>query len=366
MKFSFDKQAAIEEIAVAMQTVEARATIANFGLFEVTVSATDSNVTVYSSNLDTGIKCKFGCQADEDVKFSISAERLYGWLRSAPGDTVDASLGKVLILKADGATARIPVSDAALPPWPHSSANYFRLDSELFKKALRRTVFVVPTKETHIASGVLVEGLGERRIAIVATDIGRMSVHYADIVDGDFPVNQKLLMDRKACQVVLSMLGNSTSEHTTVYYDNHYLNFGFGSRMIFSRGITGEYRKWQPALPNLPGNCVVSKEALQASANCVLSLSEDMGRPVVLTFEGTQLTLEAVGDCEAVDVIPVTANQEAKIKVQGGWLLEAVGRIETDMVCINYGGDRSPLEITESDNKEWRFVTAPMSMGRRL
>ena len=83
----------------------------------------------------------------------------------------------------------------------------------------------------------------------------------------------------------------------------------------------------------------------------------------MLNLSPVDLRLDAVGEADAEDTIQAACTREGKVKVNGKWLAEAVSRVETETVNLEFGSDREPIEIFEGIDKQWRFMLAPMSIG---
>lgn len=178
MKFKINRDHFANGLAQVLNVVGSKATMPI--LNNVLIEAEKDQVSLSTTNLDLGIRCRIKADVKETGATTLPVRRLASIVREMPNAEVafDASPNHQVKLSSGGSTFRIMgIAKEDFPPLPEfGDEKAFTLDQAELSAMLRKVEYAQSTDETrYILNGVYFN-FREGKLSLVATDGRRLAV----------------------------------------------------------------------------------------------------------------------------------------------------------------------------------------------
>lgn len=370
MYFEIAKKDLLTPLKMITSVVEQRQTLPI--LANTLVIVKNNSLSLTATDAEVEISCNLPLTngdliADNYGETTIHARKFFDICKSLPDVSIQVTVeDNQAILNAGKSKFKLQTLSAdEFPSSPSlKDAKEFLIAPQDLKHLIYKTSFCIATNDVrYYLTGLLLE-IANKKISFVATDGHRMAVAQIDLDDDDLV--HKVIIPRKAVVELSKLLKDGESDVKILMDDNH-ISFELNDNVVMtSKLIDGNFPEWQNVLPSNNDKIVIADTKLLKDALSRASiLSNEKFKGIRLNLSENLITLSAKNTYqeEAEEVVEVEySGEELEIGFNGGYLLDALNVISTNMTQLAFGDNNSSCLITEEDNDDCKFIVMPMRL----
>ena len=298
--------------------------------------------------------------------------------RGLPAHPVTFTLDGAKVVVTCGTTRStlltMPVEDyPSLPVMPPAAG---RVGGDVFASAVAQVAVAVSKDDTlPMLTGVRMEIDGDT-ITLAATDRYRLAVRELKwtpaqpdlqavaVIPGRTLANIAKALGGTGAEVEIALSSGGTGEGM--------IGFTSAGRRITTRLLDPDFPKYRSFLPTeFSARADVATSAFVKAVKAVKRVA-GRGNPIILTFRGGEVVLEAGSDdAQAVEVLPVEfdGDGEFTIAFNHKYLLDGLTAIGSDVVRLQFTEPAKPAIITpgkpagEGEACDYRYLVMPVRLS---
>ena len=348
MKFIFNRDAMIREIAIAQEIISNKAT----GTILSNVKLTAENNTLYIKATDIKINFEtfIPVQVEEEGSTTVYCEKFFGILNTYPegeiefnqsvNENEDQSISVVLKPLTIKASHQIKsMSQEKFPDFASADdVPYFDVPSKDFKAMIKQTSFAVSEDETrYFMNGVYVEKKGDN-LNLVATDGRRLSFISKPLLAGisDFP---SAIVHPKILNIISKHLPEEGNISIAVV--DKMIFFKFGNYKFGSALLDGQFPNYERVIPTAQEHSFqVDKNELITALKSVATMVDKKAGKIYFNIQSGVLAVSS------------------QIKDMGSGNFEIPCQYDGDTytIALNYRYIDEPLRVIESPRINFEFT----------
>ena len=347
MKFTFDRDAMIGEIAIAQEIISTK----NSGsiLSNVFLSAADNALTIKATDVKVAFQTVVPVQVLAEGSTTVYCDKFMGILASLPPGEVefdqaegDGSQALSVIIRPVGKKIKFEMrtmSDEKFPEVAVSEdAPYFEVGAKDLKEMIAQTVFAVSVDETrYFMNGVYFEKKGDL-LNMVATDGRRMGFSSRELLAGvpDFP---PAIIHPKVLGIVLKHCPDEGSISMAIV--DKMVFFKFGNYRFGAALIEGQFPAYERVIPASQAHSfTVAKDDLVAAMKRVALMVDKKAGRIYFNMENGLLRITSRQSELG------SADEEIASDYSG----------EPMSIAMNYRYIEEPLRVLGSDRIAFEFT----------
>ncbi len=258
MKFKINRDHFSNGLAQVLNVVGSKATMPI--LSNVLIEADKDHITLTTTNLDLGIRCKIKAEVKESGAVTLPVKRLATIVRELPNIDVafDASPNHQVKLASGGSNFRIMgIGKEEFPPLPEfGDEKSYTLEQAELTKMLRSVAYAQSTDETrYILNGVYFN-FNDGKLSLVATDGRRLALMAREL---EVPAESAgaIILPAKTVAELLRMLDKG--EKLKISFNDRRAAFQINtdkdssglidSIYLYSKVVEGNYPNYQQVIP---------------------------------------------------------------------------------------------------------------------
>ena len=303
MKFKINRDHFANGLAQVLNVVGSKATMPI--LSNVLIEAEKDQISLTTTNLDLGIRCRIKAEVKETGAVTLPVKRLAGIVRELPNldVTFDASPNHQVKLTSGGSTFRIMgIGKEEFPPLPEfGEEKAYSLDQAELLTMLKSVAYAQSTDETrYILNGVYFN-FRDGKLSLVATDGRRLALTSKEM---DVPANSagaiilpaktvgelQRLLD-KGAQVKINFNDRraafqiATDKDSSGLIDHVYL---------YSKVVEGNYPNYQQVIPKETHQRIkLERELFQQCVHRAALVCSDKANSVKIKLSSNLLEITA-------------------------------------------------------------------------
>jgi DNA polymerase-3 subunit beta len=371
MKFQTTKNDFLNAVLTANKAIGLRAS--SFILGGVMLDLQESLI-VYSTDLETSIKCEAKVKVLEKGKTVVPSKILINILKSLEESKVELELDKetnrVKITCGEALFSLNTMSIEEYPDFPEiKRENPLKIELKKFKNLLSKVQKAASLDESRgVLTGVLMEMEGGL-MSMAATDSYRLALIKEKLSAGS--QNIKVVIPTKVLDSIIK------SEHdkgdVEIYLEENQISFCLavekeGENIIVSRLLSGKFPEYKQLIPkSLKHNIVVDKEKMLEVVKRISSISQD-NIPIKLTFDKGKATVsmdikEVGSSSEDFDVS--YGEERIEIAFNPEFLLDGINIMDDRSIILSIEEPLKPIIITSEKNKELIYLLMPVRVSQQ-
>ena len=367
MRFTFDKDALLREIAIAQEVISTKNAISV--LSNVLLEARDDgSLLVKATDVKTAFETAIPVDVAEEGSTTVFCDKLSGILASLPSGNVSFSQeGGTVSIRPAAKRATFQLKCIASDKFPEftsdSGVEYFDIPARELKKMIGETVFSVSNDELrYFMNGVFMEG-DEGQLRMVATD-GRRLAFIASDVESALPDFKGAIMPTK----ILNIIAKRTPDEGAVSVGLSEKNvfFRFADYRFSSLLIDGQFPSYRRVIPERQSSAfkVDRKDMLEALKRVAI-LAEQKSKRVYLSISDGTLAVSSqeteIG--VASEEIPCEyEGEDFTIALNYLYLDEPVKAMSSDKVKIEFTEPMRAVTLRPEPDENFFHVIMPMQM----
>ena len=371
MKFIFDRDAMIKEVAIAQEIISTK----NAGsiLSNILISAYDNTLTLKANDIKTTFETHFPAEVIEEGSTTVYCDKFMGILNSLPEGEIEfnqiASENEdyaiTVIIKPTTKKIKFQMKSISMEKFPDfetaDNVPYFEIPSKDLKDMIKQTIFAVSDDEArYFLQGIYFEKNGEN-LNLVATDGRRLSFASKNILNGiiDFPsaiVHPKILT---------AILKHAPEEgNLMVAIVDKMIFFKFGNYSFGSPLIEGQFPNYQRVIPQQQSyNFQVQKDDLSSALKRVaLMVDKKAGRIYFNISSGVLKITSSQSDMGSADEeIPCQYDgEDFVIAVNYKYVDEPLRSITADRITFEFTEDMKAVTMRPEPASDYFHIIMPM------
>ncbi len=353
MRFRVERDELADAVVWTARTLPTRPTSQLQVLAGLLLESVPNGLRLSAFDYEVAARADISATVAEEGRVLVSGRLLAEITRSLPAAPVEVSVdGSRAVITCGSARftlPTLPVEDyPALPGLPPVTG---RVGSTAFAAAVGQVSIAAGRDDTlPVLTGVRVELDGER-LTLAATDRYRLAVRELSWRPEDDAAIGTLLVPARTLADTAKTLAGAGAEIAIAIGSGPsgeaLAGFSCGERESSTRLIDGQFPDYRRLLPaSSPLSAEVEIAPLIEAVKRV-ALVAARTAPVMLTFRSEELVLEAGtgGEAQAREAVPVHFDgPELSIAFNPGYLLDGLGALESDSVCVGFATAEDPVE----------------------
>jgi DNA polymerase-3 subunit beta len=366
MKFTFDRDALLKEIAIAQEIIATKNAISI--LSNVLLDAHNGTLTIRATDIKVNFETKIPVDIQEAGSTTVFCDKFMSIISSLPQGEVEFEQNDIKItIRPSMKKAKFQLKSITSDKFPEftapTSVSFFDVPVKEFKEMVNQTVFSVSDDETrYFMNGVFMEKKDEK-LQLIATD-GRRLAYIAKEFGISIPEFKGIIIPPK----ILTIINRRAS-------DEGPLSIGVGEKNIYFRFanyefssvlIEGQFPNYARVIPASQDYSfeVDTKELLEALKRVAL-LVEQKSRRIYMTVAPGTLTISS----QETEI--GTAKEEIPCKYDGAeitialnylYLEEPVKVIGSDRVRVDFTESMKAITVKAEPAKDFFHIVMPMQM----
>ncbi len=314
------------------------------------VESTDNKIYVSATDLETSATTIGTAEVLQEGAIALNGKDLYNIIRELPSDTLELKVENLLasIKCGKGKFTMAGMAKEEFPKLPEvKGKRKVTIPYEILQRAIGKTMFAASTSET---SGVLGSGLLDLRqeeFRLVATDGHKLVLFKNPIKAGKIAT---LLVASKVWREVARL-----SSEVEIAFEENKIGFRSNDMIIVSRLIDGEFPPYEVVIPKDNDKMLlISKDELVLALRRAIVFTPDISKLVKFVIKSNTLSIEASSETgEAREELLCKYDaEELEIAYNGSYLLNILGKIETEQIKFLFKDPTSAAVITPTDSSE--------------
>lgn len=355
MKFTFDRDAMIKEIAIAQEVITNKSPVSI--LSNILLIAENKGLTIKATDSTLKFSTVIPVDIQEEGRTTIFCDKFMSILSSLPSGDVDFIQEDIEVTirpTAKRFTAKLKSQTSDKFPEIGTSENvpFFELPAKDFKEMIRQTIFAVSDdRNRYFMTGVYMVKNGDV-LTMVATDGRRLScVNKNGLNVPDFP---PAIIPTKILQCVLKNVPDEGNVSVAVIDKSVFVKIG---NLEFSSVlIEGQFPNYQKVIPeNLAHSIMVNKNDLDAALKrTTIMVDKKVSRIIFKISSGELKLISPESDSGSADeIIPCRYDgQDISMALNFTYITEPLKVIDSENVVfefnVNDAGETEEASITKA------------------
>ena len=370
MKFTFDRDAMIKEIAIAQEIISTKN--ASSILSNVSLTAADNMLFVKATDIKVNFETQVPVQVQEQGSTTIYCDKFMGILTSLPEGEIEfdqaTSNGEqsiTVVIRPVGKKIKFQIKSMSQEKFPDfdsaGSVPYFDVPSKDMKEMISQTIFAVSEDETrYFMNGVYVEKKGDS-LNLVATDGRRLSFISKALLGGvsDFP---SAIVHPKILNVILKHAPEEGDISVAIV--DKMIFFKFGSYKFGSVLLDGQFPNYERVIPSNQAHSfqVQKSDLVSALKRVALMVDKKAGRLYFTVEDGIlRITSPHTDMGSADEEIPCEyAGQPYTLALNYRYVEEPLRIIGTDRLTFEFTEEMKAITMRPEPAADYFHIIMPM------
>ncbi len=355
MKFKINRDHFASGLAQVLNVVGSKATMPI--LSNVLIEAEKDLISLTTTNLDLGIRCKIKAEVKETGSVTLPVKRLAGIVRELPNVDVsfDASPNHQVKLSSGGSTFRIMgIGKEEFPPLPEfGDEKAYTLEQVELSSMLKSVQYAQSTDETrYILNGVYFN-FRDGKLSLVSTD-GRRLAMISKEMEVPAASAGAIILPAKTVSELGRMLGKG--EKVKINFNDRRAAFQIGTDKdtsglvdhvyLYSKVVEGNYPNYQQVIPKETHQRIKLERELfqQCIHRAALVCSEKANSvKIKLTTNLLEITAQSPDFGEAHESMAIGySGPELQVAFNPNFLMDPLHALTKDEVFFELKDEVSP------------------------
>jgi len=345
-------------------------------LNNVLIEVIDGKIKLITTNLEIGITSYVRGKIEKEGKTTVDSKIISDYISLLPNKKIEIELSSDnLKIKSENYKTKLKYQDAEeYPLIPKvDSENYYKVNTEEFRKALSQVVFAVSTNENRLELSGVYFGLESNKIILAATDSYRLAEKEIKAKKEGGEENKKIIIPAKTLQEIIRILSsikeNSENKDTNemlIYFSDNQVLFKIGATELVSRLIEGQYPDYKQIIPgNSKTTAIINKNELIKAVKASALFSKTGINDVSLDFPGgknqTVLTAESGQTGESVvEINSSVVGDDNGVVVNYRYLLDGLNSIDSENIKIEMIDNNTPCILKPEKDDDQIYIIMPI------
>jgi DNA polymerase-3 subunit beta len=365
MKIKINQKDLSKHISIAQKGISSRTTLQI--LDGILLEAYKGRLRLIGTDLEISIETYVNCEIEEEGSIVVNSKIFGDIVKKLPDAPIyiDVDNNNINIKCENSEFNIIGNSAKEYPDLPlildHTS---FELPNDLFKSAIRQTVFATTQDETRPSlTGVLIE-IEDKLISFVALDGYRLSLRKLPI---ESEVQLKIIIPGRALNELNKILEDNEEIMKIAAAPGHVV-FNTGDTIVYSRLLEGQFFNYKEIIrKDHKTSVTVNKRKFQNSLErASLLAKEEKANLVKVNIVNGQILIKSNSEIGNVnEVIDADVNGEnINIAFNSRYILEGIKIIDAEEIQLNFMGSLNPCIIKPIQDENYIYLVLPVRLAQ--
>ena len=353
MKLTFEKSDLVESTNIVLKAVSTKTTMPI--LTCILIEASGDEIKMTGNDMELSIETKTKGSVIEEGSIAVEAKLFSEIIRKLPDGQVELEeKDEIIRISCGKAHFNIPARSASdFTKMPNiETKEYICISEFTLKEAIRQTIFSISQNDTNkIMSGELFEINGDN-LKVVSLDGHRISIRNIKLRESYEP--RKVIVPGKTLLEISRIIEGDAEKDIFIFFSDKYIIFEYGTTVILSRLIEGEYFKVDKMISNDYETLVNinRKEFIDAIDRSLLLVRETDKKPIVFDIneQGMAISMSTVIGSMKESIDAAKEGKDIKIGFNPKFLADALRAIDDEEVSIYMVNAKSPCFIRDAEN----------------
>lgn len=350
MKFTFDRDSMIKEIAIAQEIISTKNAMSI--LSNVLIIAENNSLLIKATDLKVNFETKIPVVIEEEGSTTVFCDKFMSILSSLPSGEIEFIQNDIKVtIKPISKKVKFDLKSMASDKFPEFSSleniSYFDVPADQFKEMINQTIFAISDDETrYFMNGVYFEKKGDN-FNMVSTDGRRLAFISKNICQGidDFP---SVIVPPKILNTVLKRA--SSEGNISIGIAEKMIYIKFGNYHFSSVLLEGQFPNYVRVIPeNQTNSFELDKRDLMDALKRVALLVDQKARRVYFELNPGRLVITS----QESDI--GTAKEEIPCRYDS----------EPITMAMNYIYIDEPMKVMDCERVKFEFTEAMKAVTLR-
>lgn len=337
-------------------------------LQNVLLQAKAGQITLFTTNLEIGIRSSSRGKIDEEGDFTLPAQLFSNYINLLPSERIDCILqGNELKITSDQQQTSIKGEVASeFPLFPEiDKANTYTIERLAFMNGLRQVLVAAALDDTRPEIAGVFFHINTTTLILAATDSYRLAEKQLTLLTAT-DKEIKIIVPAYSAQELLRILELNDSAQITLVITEHQLACLANEMEFVSRLVEGNFPEYQQIITKQGNTTIVLpvKQLIKAVKGAAL-FSRNGINDITMIVQPSNNTIEIkatnvqLGDNSAL--VPATiTGAEVAVTFNYRYLLDGLQQISSSQVkCILTDGT-SPVGLFPDDQQKYSYIIMPI------
>ncbi len=371
MKFTFDRDTLIKEIAIAQEIISTK----NSGsiLSNVLLIATNNTLIIKATDIKVNFETQIPVVVSEEGSTTVYCDKLMGILNSSPDGDIEfvqaAEDGNefsiTVYIRPISKKVEFQIKSMSQEKFPdfESADNvpFFEVSSKELKEMISQTIFAVSEEETrYFMNGVFFEKKGDN-LNLVATDGRRLSFSTKTLLGGisDFP---SAIVHPKILNIIMKHAPEEGNISVAIV--DKMIFFKFGSYKFASVLLEGQFPNYTRVIPEHQAHSfqVTKSDLISALKRVALMVDKKSGRIYFNLSDGVLgiVSQKTEMGCASEEIPCEYAGEKFSLAMNFRYIDEPLRVIPTERIVFEFTEEMKAVTLRPEPATEYFHIIMPM------
>jgi len=365
MKFRVEQRDLAKHITIAQRGISSRSTLQI--LDGILIEAKDNAIKLTATDLEISIETFLDAKVEEKGKIVLNSRIFGDIVKKLPDDTIffNVKENHVNIICQNAEFNIIGNSGDDYPDLPPViEENQFSISKDLFKEAIRQTVFATTQDETRPSlTGVLLE-IADGVINFVSLDGYRLALRK---VNTSTDIEAKIIIPGRSLNELNKIL-EEKEEELVVSMSHGQAIFNLGETIMYTKLLEGQFFNYKDIMRSEhKTKVIINRRNLQNGLErASLLAKEEKANLVKLSISNGEVIIKS--NSEMGDVVEsVVAHQNGEdinIAFNSRYIIEGIKIMNCDDVEMNFIGSLNPCIINGVGDETYTYLVLPVRLAQ--
>lgn len=365
MKIKIDQKDLAKHISIAQKGISSRTTLQI--LEGILIQTINNKLKLVSTDLEISMETYVSCEVIEQGAIVVNSKIFGDIIRKLPQGSIYIEVdseNNIKILCENSEFNLVGYSPADYPDLPMiKEENFLEIPSDLFKSAIRQTVFATIQDETRPSlKGVLMESDGDM-LSFVALDGYRLALRK---IGSSNKSDIKIIIPGRALNEINKILEDDM-DNIKIISSKSDIIFNLGSTIMYSRLLEGQFFNYKDIIrKDHKTSLVVNRRDFQDSLErASLLAKEEKANLIKMRISDSKATIKSNSEIGNVnEVVPgKQEGEDVNIAFNSRYILEGVKTIEAENIKLNFTGSLNPCIINPLEDDNYTYLVLPVRLA---
>lgn len=371
MKFTFDRNSMINEIAIAQEIISTKSAISI--LSNVLFVAENNTLTIKATDIKVNFETKIPVEVEESGSTTVFCDKFMGILSGLDEGEIVFELQQkenqtVALIRHSTKKIKFQLKCQSQDKFPEFTVSenvpFFEVPAKKIKQMIAQTSFAVSADETrYFMNGVYFEKK-ENKLVMVATDGRRLAFASKEFEEGikDFP---SAIVHPKVLNIIAKHLSDEGNVSMAIV--DKMIFFKFDSYELSSTLIDGQFPNYVRVIPEtqLYNFKVDKNELMESLKRMAIMVDKKAGRIFFNICPGVlRLTSQESDSGDAEVEIPCEYNgDETTIAMNYKYIEDPLKVMNCERIKFEFSGEMKAVTILSEPAEDYFHIVMPMQMA---
>lgn len=366
MKFKIEQRNLSKHISIAQKGISSRTTLQI--LDGILIEAKNNRLKLTGTDLEVSIETYVDAEVEVEGSIVVNSRVFGDIIKKLPSADIYINVDEKNNINIKCENSEFNILGSPYSEYPDLpiilEKDSFELPKDLFKSAIRQTVFATTQDETRPSlTGVLFE-VNNNSISFVALDGYRLALRKLSL---DSNVDVKIIIPGRALNELNKILDDNEEVINIASAPGHVV-FNMGDTTVYSRLLEGQFFNYREIIrKDHKTSVVVNKRLFQDSLErASLLAKEEKANLIKLSVADEEILITSNSEIGNVnEVILAKSNGEnINIAFNSRYILEGIRIIDAEEIEINFMGSLNPCIIKPVGDDNYTYLVLPVRLAQ--